>query len=83
MRFLGPGADKESIRHAGFDVFYARRIPIGRVIFVYGQGPYTFDGFAGHPRTIMKTVVHHVALHAQIISQAQAAGSPDLLKSSS
>ena len=57
MRFFGPRADKESIRQARLDVFYACRIPLGRVIFVHGQGPYAFDGFTGGARTVVETVI--------------------------
>ena len=80
MRIGCPRGGKKSICHAWLNVFNSGGVPFWRVVFVNSQSAYAFHSFANHARAKIKAVMHHVALHTQVVSQSHAACSSNLLQ---
>ena len=82
VRVHRPRALEKRCHHVRADVFQTLWLPLGRMVFVHGQRAYALYRVAVRRATLqmrgVKTVSHHVALHAQFIGQTHVARSPDL-----
>ena len=84
MRLFRPWAGKKRYHHLRRDIFDARRLPLGVTVFVNRQGTNALHGFCLGATSLevigVKAVAHQVALHAQVIGQAQVPATAYLLK---
>jgi hypothetical protein len=84
MRLWGPRADKKWRHPIGRDIVDALGLPLGLPLFVDRQGTDALHGFCLCATSLevigVKAMTHQIALHAQIIGQAQVPTSAYLLK---
>ena len=80
MHLGRPRSHKKRISHTWLDVFNTRRIPLGFVVLGDSQSAYAFNGFTLRTGPQVKSVMHDIALHTQIVCQAHAASAADLLQ---